>query len=139
MTDYITRSRAIKSRLLARGVKVRDGLTVSELERIKSEHLKLHQAVESLYSVFDGFEEGFADDESQISIWPLGKSVQNIKGATEDSSYSRSFADFLIGSNEYATDLTLFPSPITDPESGLVITSDLLSFLEEIAEGKHDF
>lgn len=128
----------IRDRLLERGGTLNDGLPQSKIVALCNEyHVELSDVFRAMYEAFNGFPEGSSDPPSEIRIWPLESVLEEIR--RRKSVHNIGFADFLIRSTDYCTDITISHCPVIDSENGIQVSTSVSAFLSDIVRGSHDF
>src|SRR5688500_5332979 len=115
----------IKLALEQRGAFLNRGVEISAaIQMAKTKGVRIDPYILSIFSKFNGFQEGALDPGSGVRIWPLEDVLDNLS----EGQRRVSFADFLINSNEYTFDIEDSEAPIFLDEEQMPVAENFPDF-----------
>lgn len=127
----------VRNGLLARGVELNDGLTVSALDELNVRlGMEIDPVWRELYMTFDGFTGMVMDTRTALCAWPLEQ--VHIESGQPRSDGRLAFGDYLLDSDTLLGDLRDSARPISYDWDGSVLAEGIMSFWEKFLDGSFD-
>lgn len=124
----------IVSKLQQRGVPLRKPASRLSLMRLEDAlSAPLSAEAVAVYSVFDGFEMGMADDRTMISLWPTDAICDSVR-AGDMTDEGQPIGDHFFSADIFRCDLRDGASKVWLTERGSVVADNLIEFCRHVAD-----